>query len=295
MKFVKVPREIDTKLDQIDSVATLPHIATEILEVMRSQNTSMRKIAAVIEKDPSITVKILKIANSPLWGAVGKVESVQRALVLLGLKQVSNIVIAISLYSTFAQLKPNPYFNRDQFWRHSIATAQIARKLCATLSINFNGEEFVTGLIHDLGKIVMDQFFGDRFKAIVEDAKRNGGSYVEIEKKHMDCTHADIGAALLERWNFPASIVMSIQYHHKPDQAPDYREMVSMINLANHLAKFWESPDNNGSVPNFQRLPSWQNLTKAYSNFANFNLEEFLTELNSEMDRNASIGKLISI
>lgn len=289
-----LPLEIEKKLDQIDSVATLPHIATEVLEVMRSKDTSMRKIAAVIEKDPSITVKILKIANSPLWGSVGTVESVQRALVLLGLKQVSNIVIAISLYSTFAQLKPNPHFNRDKFWRHSVGTAQIARKLCKALRINLQGEEFVAGLIHDLGKIVMDQFMGDKFKEINEEARENNVDPSTIEQKHLGCTHAEIGAALLKRWNFPEAIVTTLQFHHFPEKAEVHQDLVSMINLTNEISKYWESKEEDKQLPDYRNNKGWQILEAKHPHISDFNMNQFIEDFCEEVDVNASLSNLMA-
>ncbi|NIV71693.1 HDOD domain-containing protein, partial [Candidatus Saccharibacteria bacterium] len=143
---MNIPAKVKQKLQSIDSIATLPNIANEILQLTRHRNTSLQQIASLIEKDPSITAKILKVANSPIWGYSGRIESVQRALVMLGLKQVFNIVISISLYSTFANLKPNPKFDRHKFWMHSVGTGQIARRLSTSIKLNFQGEEFVAGL-----------------------------------------------------------------------------------------------------------------------------------------------------
>lgn len=281
---MNIPYKLESQLNQIDSVATLPHIATEILEVMRNKSASMRKIAGVIEKDPSITVKILKIANSPLWGAVGRVESVQRALILLGLKQVSNIVIAISLYSTFARLKPNPHFDRQKFWQHSIGTAQTARKLSGALEINFQGEEFVAGLIHDLGKIVLDQFMSETFKQINEEICEHPDNPLEIEQKHLGCTHAEIGAALLQRWNFPTPITMALQFHHYPEKAPDHRDMVAIIHLADIICRYLEDGAENKTAPDLTENMAWQILVQQYSHIGGVQMEKFIEQLSSEID-----------
>jgi putative nucleotidyltransferase with HDIG domain len=288
-----IPDHIASRLDQIDNVATLPHIATEVLEVMRNQSASMRKIATVIEKDPSITVKILKIANSPLWGAVGKIESVQRALVLLGLKQVSNIVIAISLYSTFAKLKPNPNFNREDFWRHAIVTGQIAKRLCSQNKINFNGEEFVAGLIHDLGKIVMDQFFTDAFNSIVQETRITEKSFAEVERDHLECTHAEIGAALLARWNFPESIVYSVRFHHQPMSADEHQGLVAMVSCANWLAKEIFK-DETVDVSGIAELNEWHYLCNTYLQLAEFDVQAFAEQVAKELGKNVALNKLIS-
>ncbi len=291
---MNIPYKLESQLNLIDSVATLPHIATEILEVMRNKSASMRKIAGVIEKDPSITVKILKIANSPLWGAVGRVESVQRALILLGLKQISNIVIAISLYSTFARLKPNPHFDRQKFWQHSIGTAQTARKLSGALEINFQGEEFVAGLIHDLGKIVLDQFMNETFKRINEEIREHPGNPLEIEQKHLGCTHAEIGAALLQRWNFPAPITMALQFHHFPEKAQEHCDMVAIIHLADIICRYLEVGAENKAIPDLTDNAGWKVLVRDHPHAEGFQMEKFIEKLSSELDLEKVVDSFIN-
>ncbi len=280
-----IPEHIRHKLRTIDSIATLPHIATEILSMMRNNNATMRHIAVVIEQDPSVTAKILKVANSPLWGYSGRVENVQRALVMLGLKQVSNIVIAISLYSTFAKLKPNPFFDRAKFWLHSVGTAQVARKFTSQIGLHFHGEEFVAGLLHDLGKMVLDQFWGDLFQEIIQEARETSQPIFSVEQKRLGCSHAEIGAYLLQNWNFPSSIVNVLAYHHTPQLSEGYRDLVGVIHISEILCELWgvgfdEDLESSSPYDN----PSWQFLRQHSPKLSVFDLERFVFEMNTEMD-----------
>ena len=280
-----IPEKLAKKLQSVDSVATLPNIATEVLDMMRKDTATMRDIALVIEQDPSITAKILKVANSPLWGYSGRVDNVKRALILLGLKQVSNIVIAISLYSTFAKLKPNPYFDREKFWLHSVGTAQIARKFTAEIGLNFHGEEFVGGLLHDLGKMLLDQFWGELFQKIIKESLDTSQPVVAVEKKHLGTTHAEIGAYLLKLWNFPTSIVNVLQYHHTPQLSNGYQELVGVIHISEILCELWGIGfDEDITSTCLQDAPSWRTLQKRSPKMQHFDLERFLFELSTEME-----------
>lgn len=290
-----IPEELQAKLKAIDSVATLPNIATDILSLMRSREASMRQIADVIEKDPPVTTKILKVANSPLWGYTGRVESVQRALVLMGLKQVSNIVIAVSLYSTFAKLKPNPLFDRKRFWMHSVGTAQIARKLARAIDLNFQGQEFVAGLIHDLGKMILDQFLGSRFQEIIQKAHEKGIAILEGERAALKCTHAEIGARLLEIWNFPSSYVEVLQYHHFPALADHSRELVAVVSVADTLCELWGIGfDEDIKYSCIEEEEGWQILKTRCPKMHTFDLERFTFEIATELEKARLFVKLMN-
>ncbi len=276
---------IKSKLSQIENIATLPHIAAEILDLLRNNQSSMRQIAGVVERDPSITLKIIKVANSPLWGFAGRIDNVQRALVLLGLRKVTNIVIAVSLYSTFAKLKPNPYFDRDKFWLHSVGTGQIARALTEKLNLNFQGEEFVAALVHDIGKVILDQFFPDQFLKIIKISQENGEQLIQVEQRELGCTHAEIGSWLMARWNLPKSIIQAVEFHHNPQQAPTARELAAIVNIAEILCELWGIGfDGDVKAVSLTDLESWRILRRVNGRIKDLDIERFTFELNKEME-----------
>lgn len=280
-----IATEIQHKINRIENIATLPTIATEILNMMRNTQASMRAIARIIEKDPSITTKILKVSNSPLWGFTGRVENVQRALVLLGLKQVTNIVIAVSLYSTFARLKPNPYFDREKFWLHSVGTGQIARSFSKKIKLNFQGEEFVASLIHDIGKMILDQFFPDVFEEIFKISRQSGQSIISLEKNFLGCTHAEIGAWLLEKWHFPPAIVTAVQYHHDPRRASQNADLASVVHISEILCELWGIGfDEDVKSVCLEDDPAWSILREKSPTLKGMDVERFTFELGKEME-----------
>lgn len=281
-----LPEAVQKRVSKIENLATLPSIAAEILDLLRSSHSGMREIARVIERDPSITAKILKVANSPLWGFQGRMDNVQRALILLGLKQVTNIVIAVSLYSSFSKLKPNPYFDREKFWLHSAGTGQIARAFTRKLGVHFHGEEFVASLIHDVGKMVFDQFFSTEFQEILLAAKQNGKTIYHIEREKLGCTHADVGSWLLAKWNFPDSIVNAVQYHHDPQKAPEYKDLAAVIHLSELFCEMWGIGfDDDIKKVCFEDDPGWRILKKSYPQLMKIDIERFTFELNLEVEK----------
>lgn len=281
-----LPAEIQRKVRGIENLATLPNIAAEILEKVRNSGSSMREISRIVEKDASITTKIIKVSNSPLWGYPGRIDNVQRALIVLGLKQVTNIVLAVSLYSAFLKLKPNPYFDRERFWLHSASTGQIARALSAKLHLQFHGEEFLAALIHDIGKLILDQFFGDTFLEILETAEKTGKTCYEVEMEILGCSHGEIGAELLKRWKFPQSIIEAVNYHHHPQKANGYAALSSIINLSDNLCELWGVGFNENikriSIP---ESPAWRILKSQNSQMENLDIEKFTFELQDEVEK----------
>jgi len=281
-----LPEEVQRRVSKIESLATLPSIAAEILDILRSSRSGMREIARVVERDPSITAKILKVANSPLWGFQGRVDNVQRALILLGLKQVTNIVIAVSLYSSFSRLKPNPYFDREKFWLHSAGTGQIARAFTQKLGVHFHGEEFVAALIHDVGKMVFDQFFSTEFQEILLAAKQNGKRIYDIEYDKLGCTHADVGSWLLAKWNFPDTIVDAVQYHHDPQKALENQDLAAVIHLSELFCEMWGIGfDEDVKQVCFEDNLGWHILRKSYPQLMKIDIERFTFELNLEIEK----------
>ncbi|GAB4373593.1 MAG: HDOD domain-containing protein [Calditrichia bacterium] len=281
-----LPHEVKNKITGIENIATLPTVAADILESIRSSATSMKSIAQLIERDASITAKIIKVSNSPLWGYAGRIDNVHRALVILGLKQVTNIIIAVSLYSTFTRLKPNPYFNRKKFWLHSAGTGQISRTLSKKLHLNFHGEDLLAALIHDIGKLMLDQFFGDQFKYILEFSKTSGRQVLEVEKEILGCTHADLAAWLLRRWNFPESICTAVLYHHHPDLAPHHKTLTSVIHLSDMLCEMWGIGfDEDTYKFSIQDDPAWEILKLNHPHLFNLDMEKFTFELKSDIEK----------
>lgn len=226
---------IRDKVQTIIQLPTLPSIASEVVEMAENPKISASKLGKVIESDQGLTGKVLKIANSAFYGFPKQIATVDFAIIVLGFDALKEIVISISLVSAL-QKKSDIAFDAQGFWDHSIYSGVIARRLARDLGYRVSGEVFVGGLLHDMGISVLHQHFSGEYSQIAEIAEETEFSFVDAEQHVLGVTHAEVGGWLAERWNFPKHLVEAISMHHKPLEAQENPELVSIIHCADVLA-----------------------------------------------------------
>ena len=157
---------LEKKLDSINNIPTLPSLASQLLELLGSVDVSMTKISKIMEVDPSMTAKVLKTVNSAYYGLRKKVDTLRMAFVILGLNEVSDIVLGLSVVQTFST-KTNTEFDLKRFLEHSAITANITKKITKTFRIPTHGEEFTAGILHNIGKTIIHQYLEEDSKKIM--------------------------------------------------------------------------------------------------------------------------------
>ncbi len=227
---------VDRVIKKIESLPTLPIISQKIMELVGNENTSFKDLVAIIEKDQSLTLKILKVANSSFYSFLNKVTSLESALVKLGFNEVKAIVLGISIYRFFSDMNGDG-FDRKLFWEHAIICSQIAKYLNLHFRLPNDDSLFLSGLIHDMGKIVVDQFLHEEFRQIIEALSFEETTFSKAEKKILGTTHYQISAKLLKQWKFPKKVIFQVLYHHAPWYAKDYEANSIIIYLSNILTK----------------------------------------------------------
>lgn len=223
-------------ISRIEEIPTLPVISQKILDVMSDPEVSYKDIVNVVEYDQALALKILKVANSAFYGTIGKVSSLENAIVKLGINEVKSIVLGVSVHNFFTG-KSTGLFDIDKFWEHSIVCSQVSKYLGNYFRIKNNDMLFLGGLIHDMGKVVIGQYFHDEFLEIIEYIDKNQSSFSEAEKTVIGTTHYQIAAKLLNQWNFPKEVIMYILYHHAPWGDKDYETGAIILYLANMITK----------------------------------------------------------
>jgi HD-like signal output (HDOD) protein len=148
----KALEKIRQEVEEIGALPTLPEIPMKILHLVANEDSSMDDISKIVERDPSLTANILKVANSPYYGVRQKIASLKLALAILGLNEIINIVTSISIVRLFPASRRDGSFERAKFWQHSFGCAAAVRMLARDLELETQGVEFVAGLLHDLGK-----------------------------------------------------------------------------------------------------------------------------------------------
>jgi putative nucleotidyltransferase with HDIG domain len=211
-QFQKIKREIE----EIGALPTLPDIPAKILQYIASDTSSMDDISRIIERDPPLAAAVLKVANSAYYGMPQRVASLPLALTILGLNEIISIITSISVVRVFAVGKRACVFDRAKFWQHSFGCATAARMLARDLRVRSGGSEFAAGLLHDIGKLILDQFFHAKLREIIRLREEESLTPIEAELRVMGIDHATLGSWLAEQWNLPAILVEAIAYHHRP-------------------------------------------------------------------------------
>lgn len=232
MSEINIERLIQT----IEQIPTLPIVSQQVMLVLEDKNVSIKKISDLIEKDQALAVKILKVANSAFYATLSKVSTIDHALVILGLQEVKGILLAFSIHNFFSQTQFNG-FGRERFWKHSMICSQIAKYLAQHFKVQKDETLFLSGLIHDMGKIVFDQYFHEEFLKIIDDVSTNNTGFSKAEKEILGITHYQVAAKLLQKWNFPEKVIMHVFYHHAPWHDKNYVSGSIIIYLANLFTK----------------------------------------------------------
>ena len=224
-------KKIWKRLDYIDDLPTLPAIAMEVNVMLQDYDTSVKQLTRTIEKDQTLVPKILKLVNSAFFGFRSRIGTISHAVVILGFNTVRNAVVSVSIIEAFSKdaLKD---FDITRFWTHSIAVAVVSRYLAEKTRQGSPEASFTAGLMHDIGKIVLAQFFQDLFKVVWESARENNLSFYEAEKKEIPITHAQVGGYLAKKWQLPHGIIDTIRYHHTPNRSVHDFDLLIVVHVA---------------------------------------------------------------
>ncbi|MGA1874053.1 MAG: HDOD domain-containing protein [bacterium] len=232
-------QSIENIIGQVQSLPTLPSLALEVMMMAENPESSLADIALILQKDPAIASKILKIANSAFYGYSRQVTNLQNALLLLGLREVKTIVLGVSIVNLFKSSNSEVGYNHQLLWLHSAAVAQIARSLAFKASLfDLEQEAFTVGLIHDIGKIVLDQFRHHDFLKIIHLVQKEGNlTFLEAENRILGVNHAQIGGWLAQKWLFPSDLAEAIEYHHNPQESKHGHLLASLAHIADIFCK----------------------------------------------------------
>lgn len=217
--------------EKIEMLQRLPHfgLIRQISEMAADPDTSLQAIAEVISRDISISGRLLRLINSPLYGFPGKISTVSQALILVGIDVLKGLIITSTMYETL----PRAWFS---LWRHSLIVSRACRQIGRMIKAR-DPEEFATiGLLHDIGKVAFIKIAKSEYTAIHERSIRTGQDLISLEKSLLGFTHADVSGWLCKKWFFPDKLTYPIQYHHEPENSPQFQDRAYAVFAANVLA-----------------------------------------------------------
>jgi HD-like signal output (HDOD) protein len=200
-------------------LASFPDIYFKIRQVLDSPVSTPAQVADVISKDTSLTAKLLKLVNSPFYGLPHRIDSISRAVMVLGGQEVSTLALGISAINAFKDIPPE-LINMRTFWEHSVAVGVFARLLGAATGQNGGERLFVSGILHDIGRLILFKKLPHAAVEAIYYAKANQVPLYDAENEVMGFAHPLIGGLLLRAWKFPEALVAAISCHHKPEACP---------------------------------------------------------------------------
>lgn len=242
----------------IVSLPSLPSAFIAAVELLSNDDASAASCIAAIERDQALTVRVLRLANSPFYGAQGQVSRIGDAVQMLGLRTVASALAAISLRTALGSLQCKE-FCFASYWQHTLRTAIAARELAQVAKLDA-GEAFLLGLLHDVGKVILAMTSPDLKSQALQLARSEGMAMHDAEQQLFGVTHAEVGAVVARQWNFPAAFAEAIADHHRPVAAPAGMRLTFplLIHLANQMAHGLEEPS--ADIETLLSDPMWSVL-----------------------------------
>ncbi|MDR3012656.1 MAG: HDOD domain-containing protein [Chitinispirillales bacterium] len=278
--------ELQDRIKTIANLPTLPDIASRLMRIVNSPTASADMVAAVVSQDVSLSAKVLRLANSAFYGVPRSINTLNNAVIILGFKIIQTMVLSLTVFDMFIDNSENgkgAAFDRDEFWRHSLRCGVVSRLLAhkRKRSLAIDPEEaFCAGLLHDIGKVVMEQYLNTDLRRALRYASDNNLSCFEAEKEALGYTHCDVASWLTGSWSLPSEIEQPLVCHHEPDEATISADSVMICHIADILSKIKDGDEaaKTEAVEKLEGKAKLLGLTK-------HNLIEIIEEIPAEMER----------
>jgi HD-like signal output (HDOD) protein len=222
-------------LKKFTSAKTLPHIAIRLTRLLSDDNSTMQDFEKMIKMDPTLVLRILRVTNSPYYGLRQKISSISRAVVIIGINNLRNIIVTDALKNIFKEEKIQTVFSRNRLWLHCAAVAICSQMIMERIFGQNGDDAFLCGILHDIGMIVEDQTSHDLFTKACESYDGNSPSMVSCEKEIIGTDHCEIGYLLAEDWQLSDGIREGIQQHHQILDQVSPSSMTGVIQTAEYI------------------------------------------------------------
>ncbi len=286
------------KVFSLTNLPTLPVIATEILRVTREDKMSINQMLPIIEKDPPLAMKVLKIANSAYYGMRSKVKSLGHAVVVIGLQQLSNISISFSVLQNLYDDASSRHISWKKYWHHCIATGYVTQLLYDELGIFSKDNPYTFGLLHDIGKLVSFKIDPEKFSKALALAKLENCSHNEAEMKVIGVSHSSIGQWITEKWGMAEFLINVVAYHHYPEdiEDPKIRTACSIVQVSDIICNNINLDFGiKNDLSDGENCAGWKYLKETQRSLADLDFEEFMEDLQNELDTIQEMVNLIQI
>ena len=255
---------IDARLNGCPCLPSLSTIDSALRELLGADQRYTSQIAEIIRRDPSLTARLLRLVNSVYYGMAKPVKNIEEAVFYLGVRQIRQLAMVTPIIEDFQRLAEGRQFPWRQFWRHCIAVALMTREITDLLQSQDDEIDYVAGLIHDVGKIVMASAFPDHFTEIYHNRAEMTGNLLEWEREVLGVDHAELGAMYLRRQRLPEIFVDIVQNHHIPQQARLQGTITAAVHVADLLVRHTKIGDSGNKTEvdfdSWMESPGWKIL-----------------------------------
>ena len=252
-------REMLARIDRLEiKLPEVPSLVYELNDIIADPMSSAGDISQVVGKSPSLTATLLRIVNSAFYGFRSKIDSISRAVTLIGSKELSSLALGITIMETFKDISKQ-VVDVGSFLEHNLACGMVARIMAAYGKIANTEQLFVSGMLHDIGRLVLCRYFPQEVKNAFAMAAESGESLLAVERSHLGCTHVQLGKRLLRKWKLPYTLENSISYHHNPSASPtpELAAILQMADMVVHGLGIGSSGER--KVPSFD-AKAWQSV-----------------------------------
>lgn len=226
-------------VESCTSVFTLPEIYFRVRDVVDDPNSTMDDLANVLKLDPAISARLLRLVNSPLYGFSKQVDTISRAVNIVGMHAINDLVTATTIGRTFSGM-PIQLMDVPTFWRKSVLCALLAGKIAKSCGLEESERFFIGGLLRDIGHLVLYQTIPQRAQSALIEAGYLGASLAEVEQSNFGSDFAEVGAELIKSWGMPVQIEQAVRCQLCPSDAGEFIIHASIVNLAGVVADYEE-------------------------------------------------------
>lgn len=230
---------LEQLISKTSTICSPPLMYQRLNDVINHPRCSVRDISRVISEDQGLTARILRLANSPMFGYFSKVDSIERATTIIGTQQLRDLTLAATVMHSFSGI-PESLLKVADFWRHGVSCGIVARNLAVYLRESNVERYFVAGMLHDLGQVILAVTLPEWVNDILISNRCRSEAYIETETRLLGYDHAAAGAALLRSWKIPANIVDPVSGHHQPYHGNKFPLETAVIHLADIICQSLE-------------------------------------------------------
>jgi putative nucleotidyltransferase with HDIG domain len=227
---------LDDIVSRTSDLPTFSAAALEVMKIADSSTTRAQDIAKIVSQDQSMSVRVLRLANSAFYGMSRNISSLPEAVVVLGMRTVKNLAMVAATYPWMSKPLKGYDLAPMALWQHSFGTALAAQTLAQRSSKCDPELAFTAGLLHDVGKVALSIWIGEKLKAILYYAEREGIPFDVAEKKILGYDHTEVGEHMGRNWNLPEEVLLGVRWHHEPEGCQPYHPVVDCVHLGTTMA-----------------------------------------------------------